>query len=114
MTEENAPTAPESLPKYLADGIPNQDVETLEDLRDYVDAMIEHKQRPVDIEEEISDDAEVLEDDPSEKGTIYARKQKCGDDSCHCATGEDLHGPYKYRAWRDESGKVKQEYVGKV
>jgi hypothetical protein len=115
MTENIAPTAPESLPKYIADGIPKQDIETLEDMQEYISEMIEHKHRPIDIEADIPDDAEVVEEaGGSQKGAIYTRKQKCGDDTCHCADGKDLHGPYRYRVWRAESGEVKQEYVEKV
>lgn len=32
----DAPTPPESLPKYLADGLPKQDVEIFEDVRERV------------------------------------------------------------------------------
>lgn len=113
MTDEIDPSAPESLPKYLENGIPKQDAETLEELRDYVDEMIEHKRRPVP-DEEIPEDAKVVEDaDESEKGTIYIRHNQCGDDSCHCAEpGDPGHGPYKYKAYRDGKGNVVTEYQG--
>lgn len=114
MTENIAPDAPESLPNYLADGIPKQDAETLEELSEYVDAMIEHKRRPV-AADEIPDDAErVEESDDGEKGTIYLRKNTCGDDTCHCANGGEKHGPYEYRVYRNEKGKVVHDYQGKV
>lgn len=112
MTEENAPNAPESLPNYIADGIPKQDAETLEDLRDYVDAMIEHKRRPVDVEAEIEGEVETVEE-TADQGAIVTRYNTCGDDSCRCADG-DLHGPYKYRAYRNEKGTVVTEYIGKA
>lgn len=114
MTDHNAPNAPESLPNYLADGVPKQKIATLEALREYIDETIEHKRRPVP-SSELPDNAERVEDsdDNSTKGTVYVRKQKCGDDTCHCNDGE-LHGPYKYRAWRDDKGNVKQKYVGKA
>lgn len=113
MTENIAPTAPESAPKYLADGIPKQDVEALEELRDYVDEMIEHKRRPVP-EAEIPDDADVVEDaDSGQQGTVYIRHNQCGDDSCHCADPDDPgHGPYKYLAYRDGKGNVVTDYQG--
>lgn len=116
MTENTAPTTPDSLPKYLADGIPKQDVETLEDLRDHVDAMIEHKRRPVP-ESEIPDDAEAVDDNDSDdgkKGTPYIRKNTCGDETCHCMNGGELHGPYRYLVYRNEKGKVVHDYQGLV
>lgn len=112
MPEQITPIAPDSLPKYIAEGIPKQDIDTLEDLREYVDEMIEHKRRPVS-ESEIPDEAAPVEDDTSgKKGTIYIRKNTCGDETCHCANGGDLHGPYKYRVFRDERGKVVHDYQG--
>jgi hypothetical protein len=46
MSARNQPSALESLPKYLADGLP-QNTETLEDAREYIDALIEYQQLPV-------------------------------------------------------------------
>jgi hypothetical protein len=113
MTEHIAPEAPDSLPKYIADGIPKQDVATLDELREYVDAMIEHKRRPVP-EAEIPADADVVaEDNADENGTIFIRHSVCGDETCHCADPDDPgHGPYKYRVFRDEDGEVVHDYQG--
>lgn len=107
-------TAPDSLPKYLADGLPKQDRETLEDVRAFVDELIEHKQQvdeqPIQ-DEDLSGDAEIIEEGPT--GTIAAEYRTCGDKSCHCMTDGEKHGPYKYRAyWED--GTVKKEYLGKA
>lgn len=110
MTEDTALTAPESLPNYIADGLPKQEIETLEDARDYIDELIEHKRRPVP-ETEIPDDAEVV-DESEQKGTIYIRKNTCGDESCHCLNGGEKHGPYKYLAYRDDTGNVVTDYQG--
>lgn len=112
MTANIAPAAPESLPKYLIEGIPKQDIETLEETRDYIDELIEHKRRPVP-ESEIPDDAQVVDDD-KQKGTIYIRKNTCGDETCHCLNGGEKHGPYKYLVFRDDSGNVITEYEGKA
>jgi hypothetical protein len=35
------PEAPESLPKYLAEGIPKQDDDTLRDIQAYVEALLD-------------------------------------------------------------------------
>ena len=41
----NPPQAPDSLPKYIAEGIPKQDDSTIEDLRKYSQAILEHRQQ---------------------------------------------------------------------
>ena len=48
MPAEIPPTAPPSLPKYLAEGLPKQDVAALSDAREYIDELIEWKQRPIE------------------------------------------------------------------
>jgi hypothetical protein len=108
------PTPSDSLPKYLADGIPKQDTETLRDLHAYVETLIEYREQPVG-EDELPDTAEPVDDtDTSGKGTVVKEKVKCGDDSCKCASGNpaDMHGPYLYRYYRD-GGAMKSEYIGK-
>lgn len=113
VTEELAPIAPESLPKYLAEGMPKQDSATLKDTRDYIDELIDFQTRPIE-DEDLPDEVEPVEADDSEgKGTVVKEKVTCGDDTCHCMTGDELHGPYLYRYFRDETGTVKSEYVGK-
>lgn len=101
------PTPPDSIPKYIHEGMEKQDIGTLRDIQQFAEELIEHKDRPV----EIPDDAEPVEDN-SGKGTVVKEKVKCGDDTCHCADGEK-HGPYLYRYYRDESGSTVSEYVGK-
>lgn len=109
MTDENQPIAPESLPNYLADGLPKQSNKTLRDVIAYAEELIEYNDRPV----EIPDNAEPVEDaDSGGKGTLVKEKVKCGTDSCHCNDGE-LHGPYLYRYYRNDSGSLTSEYVGK-
>jgi hypothetical protein len=105
----DAPSPPESLPKYLGDGLPKQDTETLEDVRDYVDDLLDHRGRPVD-ETDLPDDAEPVDKDDSEQGTLVKERVKCGAD-CTCNDGRG-HGPYLYRYFR-EDGKLRSEYVGK-
>lgn len=36
---------------------------------------------------------------------------RCGKEGCKCVRGE-LHGPYRYRYWRD-NGRIKSKYMGK-
>lgn len=43
-------------------------------------------------------------------GTVHAQFVRCGKPGCRCATG-DLHGPYFYRFWRDELGRLHKQYV---
>lgn len=106
----DAPTAPESLPKYLADGLPKQDVETLEDVRDYVDELLEYQRCPVDVDD-LPDEADPVDDDTDGKGTLVKERVKCGAD-CTCNDGKG-HGPYLYRYFR-KGGSLTSEYVGKA
>ncbi|MHC3439581.1 DUF6788 family protein [Natrialbaceae archaeon A-gly3] len=106
----DVPTAPESLPKYLADGLPKQDTTTLEDVRDYVDELLEERRRPVDVDE-LPDDAEPVDDEQEGKGTLVKERVKCSAD-CECNGGRG-HGPYLYRYYR-ENGSLTSEYVGKA
>lgn len=114
MTESAEPIAPGSLPKYLADGLPKQDQETLKDVREYVDGLLEYKEQlddqPIEADD-LSGDVEIIEEES--KGTIVIEHRTCGDESCHCMNGGEKHGPYKYRAYWEE-GSVKKEYIGKT
>jgi hypothetical protein len=113
MSTKNQPNAPGLLPKYLADGLPKQDIETLEAAREYIDELIEWQDRPVE-PADLPDDAEPVEDsDDSQQGTIVEQYRTCGDETCHCLTGGEKHGPYKYRYWREDGG-LTSEYVGKA
>lgn len=103
------PTPPDSLPKYLAEGLPKQDTGTLEDVHTYVDELLEHRRRPID-ETELPDDVEPVDEDPDGKGTLVKERVKCGAD-CTCNNGNG-HGPYLYRYYR-EGGSLTSEYVGK-
>lgn len=105
----DAPDPPDSLPNYIADGLPKQDTETLEDIRDYISELLEHRRRPVD-ETELPNDVEPVDQDEGAKGTLVKERVKCGAD-CTCNDGRG-HGPYLYRYYR-EGGKLTSEYVGK-
>lgn len=106
----NQPSAPPSLPKYMAEGLPKQDDETLRDIQKFIDELLEARRKEITTEE-LPDTAEPVDDGNSGKGTLVKEKVKCGDKTCHCADG-DLHGPYLYRYFR-EGDTVKSEYEGK-
>lgn len=110
------PTAPSSLPNYLAEGLPKQDDETLRDAREYIDELLaarkQRRNQPV-TEDELPEDAQVLEKDDESPGAVYLEYRTCGDQSCSCMSGGEKHGPYKYRAYRD-GDTVRREYLGKA
>jgi len=108
------PSPPTSLPKYLAEGLPKQDTETLQEVHSYVEALIEYRDQSV-AAGELPETAEPVDElDNAENGTVVKEKVTCGDDSCKCASGDlaDMHGSYLYRYYR-ENGTMKSEYVGK-
>lgn len=107
------PDPPASLPKYLAEGLPKQDADTLRDIREYVDALIESREQPVEADE-LPDTAEPVDRDDGGKGTVVKERVTCGDETCKCASGNsaDMHGPYLYRYYR-EGGALTSEYLGK-
>lgn len=112
-TSEQPPQTPNSLPKYIARGLPKQDNETLEDALDYITELIEWRQRPI-APSDLPADAEPVENDSNGTGTLVEEYVTCGDPTCHCAEeGDKGHGPYLYRYFRDD-GTLKSEYVGKV
>lgn len=107
---DSKPPAPESLPKYIAEGLPKQDESTLQDVQKYVQALIEHRQSPVS-PDDLPDSAESV--DESGKGTVVLEKVECGDYSCQCGKPDgDLHGPYLYRYYYD-GGSLTSVYIGK-
>jgi|APHM01.1.fsa_nt_gi hypothetical protein len=108
----NRPQARDSLPKYLAEGIPKQDDSTLEDISEYVTAVLEHRQqKQAEIEaEEIPSEAEQIGTD--ESGTFMKETVPCGDQNCECMNGGEEHGPYIYK-YIYEDGTLRSEYLGK-
>ena len=114
-TEPIEPQPPDSAPAYTTKGLPTQDRETLEEIHVYVEALIEYKEQlaeqPItDDDPDLSDDAEVVEDNGSD-GKVFYEYRTCGDDSCHCMSGGEKHGPYRYRAYWDGE-IVRREYLG--
>ncbi len=101
------PTPPESLPKYIAEGLPKQSRETLVDTLAYVEDLIEWYDRPVEIDASHLDSGEELvEAKQSGKGTQVVKKVPCGKECNGCP-----HGPYEYRVYRD-GGSLVWDYIG--
>ena len=89
------PQPPDSLPKYIAEGVPKQDEAALRALRDWIDDLLAYR-RDVDTEEITAADDESIEAvEDSGEGTVVIKKVSCGKENCKCQRGE-LHGPYKY------------------
>lgn len=117
---DDAPPEPESLPQYLADGLPKQDDATLADAREYIEALLAYRRQPVaaealpgDAEPVAEDEIELEGEAESGKGTLVEEYVTCGDETCACmAKDGEKHGPYLYRYYR-EGGDLTSEYVGK-
>ncbi|WP_254547264.1 hypothetical protein [Halomarina pelagica] len=101
------PQAPNSVPKYVHEGIDRQDTDTLEDIIAYCEARIEWLTREIDDERFADDGEEVVDAEADSKGTIVTKKVPCGKNCGGCP-----HGPYQYRVMR-QGEKLKWEYLGK-
>jgi hypothetical protein len=109
----NEPKAPDSLPNYLAEGIPKQSDSTLKDLEQYVSELREYRDKEVS-DDDLPESAEQVEDDDtSSEGTLVKEYVTCGDENCGCMDGGDKHGPYLYRYFY-KNGSLTSEYVGKA
>lgn len=114
MSTPPEPAAPDSLPKYLVEGLPKQDEKTLKDAHAYIEALLNYREQLAEEpirEDDLAEDSEIVEDGP--KGTILHEYRTCGDESCHCMSDGEKHGPYRYRAYRD-GDTIRKEYLGKV
>ena len=111
MPAETPPTAPPSLPKYLAEGLPKQDVEKLSDAREFIDELIEWSQRPVE-DDDLPEAAEPITDASDERrGTVVLEKVTCGDETGKCLREGKKHGPYKYIYYRKPDGTLTSDYI---
>jgi hypothetical protein len=89
------PPAPPQLPKYVHEPVAKQGLDELHVLADWIEALIEYRQRPLAIETD--DDEELVEGgDNDAQGTQVIKKVPCGKDCEGCP-----HGPYKYTVYRD-------------
>jgi hypothetical protein len=110
MPPETPPDVPESFPNYLEEGLPAQSTETLVDVQEYAAEMIEWRQRPVK-KEDLPEEVGPVDDEDGGRGTVVKEKVTCGDETCHCITKGEKHGPYLYRYFR-EDGRLTSEYIG--
>lgn len=106
------PSAPDSLPQYLAEGIPKQDDADLCALQDWLDELLEYRQDVAaeEIDAAVGESIEAVEE--SSGGTVVIKKVSCGKDNCKCQRGE-LHGPYKYVV-RRQGDSLEWDYEGPV
>lgn len=111
MTTTEPPDRPDSLPGYLANGLPKQDSATLRAIKSFIDELLAYRVRQVESEQP-PQAAEPVGEDSEGEGTLIEERVKCGDESCHCMSGGEKHGPYLYRYFREGVG-LKSEYVGK-
>lgn len=102
----DTPSAPDTIPKYIAEGLPKQDVETLHDIQSYIDELIDWNTQPPEVS--VDENEELVDVEESSKGTTVTKKVPCGKDCDGCP-----HGPYDYLVYRS-GGDVKWEYVGKT
>ena len=108
---DQEPIPPESIPKYIREGVERQDSGTLRDIAQWAEELAEWKEREVEIDE-IEGDLEAdeqLDDVVDESsGTIVTKKVPCGKDCGGCP-----HGLYRYRVARN-GDSLDWKYLGKV
>jgi len=103
------PQPPESVPKYIAEGVPKQDDTTLDELQSWIDEIIEYRNDISPEEIEVSDDETVEAVDDTGETTTVIKKVPCGKDPCSTCP----RGPYRYEVHR-EGGKLIWDYEGAV
>lgn len=106
------PPAPDTLPQYLADGVPKQDDESLRALSSWIEELLTYRQDVADGEISADEGESIQAVEASSEGTVVIKKVSCGKDNCKCQRGE-LHGPYKYVV-RREGDRLKWDYRGPV
>lgn len=108
---DQEPIPPESIPKYVREGVERQDSGPLRDIAQWAEELAEWKDWEVEIDE-IEGDLEAdeqLDDVVDENsGSIVTKKVPCGKDCGGCP-----HGPYRYRVTRN-GDSLDWEYLGKV
>ena len=103
----DAPETPDSIPATVADAIDRQDVETLQDIAAYADALAEYRATVKDdLIDAVEDDAASLDeqddeipDDVPSKATLVQK--------------EINENRYWYYQWREDDS-VKSQYKGPV
>jgi len=103
------PQPPESVPKYITEGVPKQDDTTLRELQSWIDDLIEYRSDISAEDIEVSEEESLEAVDDSGETTTVIKKVPCGKDACSTCP----HGPYRYEVHR-EGGKLIWEYEGAV
>jgi len=111
-TMPTRPAAPDSLPQYLADGVPKQDDESLQALQDWINELLAYRRDIATEDIDAGEDESIETVKESSEGTVVIKKVSCGKDNCKCQRGE-LHGPYKYVVSR-KGDSLKWDYKGPV
>lgn len=111
-TMPTRPSTPDSLPQYLAEGVPKQDNADLRVLRDWIDDLLAYRQDVAAEDIDAGEDESIESVEESSEGTVVIKKVNCGKDNCKCQSGE-LHGPYKYIV-RRQGDSLKWDYKGPV
>lgn len=88
---------PESIPKYVREGVENQDASTLRELAGWAEDLAEYReQRPIEVEDEELVEVGEEGSDGGSGGTQVIKKVPCGKECKGCP-----HGPYEYRVKRE-------------
>jgi hypothetical protein len=100
------PRAPESVPKYVREGLDRQDRKTLRDVIMYCEQRIKYLNAEADRdpdEEELADEGEeIVEVEKDSEGTRVVKKVACGKDNCSTCP----HRPYLYLIRREGDSLV--------
>ena len=101
------PEPPDTIPKYIYEGLEKQDVATLEDVISYAEELIDYRTQPPE-EVDADEDEEIVEKEKRNGYTRVVKKVPCGKDCSGCP-----HGPYVYHVSRSGNG-LDWEYIGPV
>lgn len=107
---EEKPSPPDTVPKYIREGIEKQDVETLRDIIEYASLMEEwHTNlQSEEIDEETGEDEVIVETEGKQGYTEVVKMIPCGKDACSSCP----HGPYVYHVRRTPGGGLDWDYQG--
>lgn len=106
------PKPPEPLPKYIGEGLPKQDKNTLQRTQEYITALIEYRENLSREEIQPDDGEEIEEIEDSGSTTTVIKRVDCGKDNCSKCP-DTKHGPYRYEISRKD-GSLVWEYIGPV
>lgn len=109
-------TPPTDAPKYIVEGLPKQNIETLEELAAYCEKLAEQKR--VELESDMDGDPVDTNDPPDEWEKGAEKWESAVEDieapaKAHHTVKEIYGNRYHYLQWR-EGSKIKSEYVAPV